>query len=789
MNHRKASLYFFLFLFLVTGCKPGKEEVSSSIKEKWYQNIPQNTGYVFLINKPVKISKLSSTVFDYYVSNSYKNFLNKLDFQFPFYTYIIQKDNKIKSIVSSGITKNFNSVFNEIESNYEGIKIYKTKIDKKNFYGIKLGESIHVSDSRINLENIIRKKNEKIDSSEEEQFIKTDRLLDHNADYNLVQITTELKPDIFNSSVFTFKINELSDIEAYDVIDHTKQIYTGIILKEENKFPDIFKSIQAQDNSIYQYIPEGFTKLSTLSFDDFTGFYSRFSDYFHYQALIKHTTITQFQTLYSINFFEENFNKGIILQLEDATDFLKSNPFSGAYNGYDIYEVNKPELISELFQPVLPKFNAKFFTIIDNNILITENKAYLKQLINTIENRNTLINRTDFKEFTHFFPSGSQLTNLSQVKWNNKKYFIYKNYKVDDENIYSNLLIQKLSSKTKQNAIEHLLTVTMKDAPIIKPQLIYNHKHKTYRIIFQNQDNELVYMDLSGKQLWKKKLDNKIIGKIYPVDLYRNGKIQYTFVTKNKWYIIDRYGRNVEKFPMKFRNEITQSVSVFDYDKNRIYRFGIIRGKKLELYNKDAKKLKGFEYKNKEQIVFPAVHYRIGTKDYILVQKANGQLDILDRRGNIRIPVEEKFDNLTSSWKLYNKRFININSNNELITIDTKGKVKKVQLKSNKPIQFDAQKDLFAAVTDHRLLINNKTFDIELGNYFAPYIYKKKNGKTRVFLSREDNNKIYAFDSKGQAVSFFPITGQQILDIKTLGNKNYLLSYDSERNLMIYRFK
>ncbi len=788
MNYRKTSLYFFLFLFLIAGCKPGKEKASYSIKEKWYENLPQNTGYVFIINKPFKINKLSSTVYDYYVSNSYKNFLNKLDFQFPFYTYIIQKDEKLKSIVSTGLATKFDEVFNEVDGIYDGINIYKTGTKKQSFYGIKLGETIHISDSRINLENIIRTKNEAIKEPEENMLIETDRLLDHNADYNLIQITQELKPDVFNRSVFTIQPGELSEIEAYDVVDYSKQIYTGIVLKHEDKFLDIFKGIQGLDNTIYQYIPEGFTKLSILSFDDFTGFYSRFSEYFHYQPLIKFTTKTQFQTLQSISFFEENFNKAVILQFEDAMDFIKANPFSGVYNGYDIYEVNKPKLISELFQPVFPKFDAKYFAVIDDYILLTENNAYLKQLINAIENRNTLINRTDFKSFTLLFPSGSQLTNLSQIKWDDQKYFIYKNYKVDEENIYSNLLIQKLSSKTKQNAVEHLLTVSMEDTPVIKPQLVYNHKHKTYRIIYQNQDNELIYKDLSGQQLWKKKFDQRIIGKIYPVDLYRNGKIQYTFVTKNKWYIIDRYGRNVEGFPVKLNDEITQSISVFDYDKNRKYRFGIVRGNKFDLFDKEGKKVKGFEYKNKEEIVFPVAHYRIGYKDFILVQKKNGQLDILDRRGNIRIPLDDKFEKLSSPWKLYNKRFINVSTDNKVITIDTKGKVKKAQLKSNKPIQFDAQNDLFAAVSDHWLPLNKKTLDIELGNYYKPYIYKKKNGQTRVFLSREDNNKIYAFDSNGQPIRLFPVTGQQILDIKALGNKNYLLSYDSERNLMIYRF-
>ena len=162
---------------------------------------------------------------------------------------------------------------------------------------------------------------------------------------------------------------------------------------------------------------------------------------------------------------------------------------------------------------------------------------------------------------------------------------------------------------------------------------------------------------------------------------------------------------------------------------------------------------------------------------------------ILDRRGGIRIPLDQKFENLRSNWKVYNRKFINISKQNEVYTIDQKGHFKKAQLGDGKPLQFNAIPNLFAVVTDNKLILNGKTHEIELGSYHTPYIYKTKKGIVFIFLSRDDHNKIYAFDSKGKPVSFSPITGQQILDVKALGNKNYLMSYDSDHNLMIYRFK
>jgi hypothetical protein len=784
------SLFFILGIsfFILQGCKPDSGNDEPVIQEKWYEKLPPKTGYAFLFNKKTDLNKLHSAVYHKYMSKTDNQFLSKLSFNFPLYLYIIQKDEKLKSFISKGIAADFEKVFNEIDGLYNGVNIYKAKYKNKDYFGIKTNEIIYISDSRINLENVIRQKNV---SSDENLLLlqKTDHLLDRNADYNLVQFSNELKPDVFNLSAFKISPSLLSDIEAFDVVDATKQIYTGASFSREEKMMYIFKDISGVDHDIFRYIPQGFTKLSRFSFDDFAGFYTAFSSFFNYQALVKYTTKSLFNTLHSVNFFEENFNKGVILQFEDAQDFIKNNPYSDTYNSYEIYEVKQPNLIYQLFKPVMTPLKTAFFTVSDDYIIMAENKAYLKKLINDFENRNTLIFRKDFENFTDLFPSGAQFENLAQTEINDKKFFIYKSYTADDGNNYVNLLLQKEESKQNREGVEHLLTVSMDETPIIKPQLVYNHKHKTYRIIYQNQNNELVYKDLSGKELWRKKYKEKIIGKIFPVDIYRNGKIQYAFVTKDKWYIIDRYGRNVEGFPVSIKKEITRGLSVFDYDKNRKYRFGIVTGKKFYLYDKKGEKIKGFEYKPNDEISFSPEHFRIGNKDFILIQTAKGHLYILDRRGNIRIPLEENFEDLVKNWKVYNDKFINISKQNDMFTINLKGKVKKGHLGFDKPVKFDAISGLFAAVSDDKLILNNKTFDIPLGNYYAPYVYKMKGGKTLAFLSREDNNKIYAYHTDGKMNSYFPITGQQILDIKPLGNKNYLLSYDSDRNLMIYRFR
>ena len=83
----------------------------------------------------------------------------------------------------------------------------------------------------------------------------------------------------------------------------------------------------------------------------------------------------------------------------------------------------------------------------------------------------------------------------------------------------------------------------------------------------------------------EKKLSGPIIGRINQVDLYKNGRFQMVFSTENRVYVLDIIGKDVGPFPLKFKDKITQAVSVFDYDKNRNYRFLVTQGQSLLMYD------------------------------------------------------------------------------------------------------------------------------------------------------------------------------------------------------------
>lgn len=78
--------------------------------------------------------------------------------------------------------------------------------------------------------------------------------------------------------------------------------------------------------------------------------------------------------------------------------------------------------------------------------------------------------------------------------------------------------------------------------------------------------------------MWKVALGEKIIGNVFMIDYYRNGKNQLLFSGKNDLHLLDRNGNYVERYPVKLRSPGSGPLALFDYDNNQVYRL-IIPGK------------------------------------------------------------------------------------------------------------------------------------------------------------------------------------------------------------------
>ena len=103
----------------------------------------------------------------------------------------------------------------------------------------------------------------------------------------------------------------------------------------------------------------------------------------------------------------------------------------------------------------------------------------------------------------------------------------------------------------------------------IKPFFFTNHITGAKEIFIQDIKNNAYLINAAGRVLWKVPLKERIMGAVYMIDYYRNGKYQLLFSGKNNLHLLDRNGNYVERYPVRLRSPATNSLALFDYDNNR----------------------------------------------------------------------------------------------------------------------------------------------------------------------------------------------------------------------------
>jgi len=124
------------------------------------------------------------------------------------------------------------------------------------------------------------------------------------------------------------------------------------------------------------------------------------------------------------------------------------------------------------------------------------------------------------------------------------------------------------------------------------------------------------------------------VSKIYQVDLFKNGKMQYAFASSHKIYVLDRLGRDSGKFPIRILG--LEHFSVIDYDKSKNYRFvGVDQEGGIYFYSKFGTGLAGWQPKKLGTALSGAItHVRTGSQDFILAIQQDGLVNNFNREAN-----------------------------------------------------------------------------------------------------------------------------------------------------------
>ena len=772
----KKIIFLFSLLVLFNSCSDINNKNISSLnylpaESELILNINDlnNTKEILLKNKnlsSISISKSKILTQLNSLSNEYSNSSGLLSLTSfgknqTAYTYI-REVNSRDSISKSDL----------IKSEYQNSKIFIDTSDTKDIYKIVLGNYIISSSEDIVLENIIRDhdlKNPKIDSD----FLKIIKGADINDPFNI--FINSKNSDLIKKSIsdFSFFPNLNNSWISYDFkysLEEVKMIGATRLNDSINSKLSVLRNLPPSEIKTDKIIPNSFSSFFSFTISDSERFVFNFKNYLKGNDLsTENINFESFNLIDEISFVKDQ-EKFLILEIsniEQLENYFKLNDIENLKN---IKKINLGLDLKTLINTYDEKASFVYAALLDNSLVITQSVSQIKKIINSKAIKDNLSSNSKYLNFKNekskkhsFFWVNNNSNNLDSVDYP----FIGFSGVINENIALLDFDYSKLNQSKETNDIFTEFFLTFENEINSDPIWLKNHINNQYDFAFQDSENYLYYYSNKGNQYWKKKIPQKIIGDIKQVDIYKNGRLQIVFRTENKLYVLDRNGNEVKELSFEIESgENNIPISIFDYEKNRNYRFLVTNDNIIEMFDSRGKKVSGFKPNVFESnIIKDPVHIRIDGKDFIVVQLENGELKILDRRGRDRIKVDQKIQFSENSIYSYMKTFTTTDNQGNLIQIDMDGKLSKKSLNISSDNLIDIKNDNLVYISENILSIKGINITLPFGKYSKPIIF---NESLRMLIGISDlsENNIYLYEDNGELVKGFPLKGNSIIDIR-----------------------
>ena len=631
---------------------------------------------------------------------------------------------------------------------------------------IKEFDVFHKRINNINIYSNSLKNINEIQINYNKDFNKYAKTFNVNDSFSLIlkeEISKEFLNSIFNlnnkiqDNSLSFGVNIFNDkilLNGLSFLDDS--------LKLSN---NIFKGSISSELKNYEITPKNITSLKSYNFKNLNNYLKK--------ASIDEVKENRFSVILNNNSIEITEIKldneqVFIFRLDEIKLFkdylINKNTISIKHRGFEIY--NNTDLDINPFISFANFNNKEKILLFKDYLVFSNNEKTLKQFINDNLNKNTLksnssFNRlfssiSSFNTLNNNYFSGSNYNFFNELNLlNSKNDFTENSFQLVQDNgiIHFNAVISKDTNEDENLKISKLFDVEIDEEIIMYPHFVKNHVTKNLDIVVQDTKNNLYLISKDGKVIWKKKINQPILGQISQIDIYKNGRLQLIFNTKNKIYVLDRNGNNVKQFPKTFNDPITQPLSVFDYDKNKNYRLLVTQGSELLMYDKSGKKVSGFKYKKSiNKISSKPKHFRILNKDFI-VFKIGNKMKILNRKGRERINVNDDINFSNQNVFEYNDKLISTTTDQKLVQIDVNGVI---DLSSLKNLSLNSDGSNLVVLNENSIKLSSNVASIPFGNYGSPQL-SNINKNLLITLYDKQNKKSYLFNKNLILDTSFPI--------------------------------
>ena len=682
---------------------------------------------------------------------------------------------------------------------YNGYLIKKLNKNNNTYYSSEKNGIYIESINKLLIENSLRDSNH-IASNRGNDFDKLYKISNTNIS---LFISDKLKKyiDKFEFLDF-FKISDISDWFQFDIDFNQNQLMINGLSFKKDSIPRKINNLSEIDptiSDIIQIVPNNFNQFERFSYNH--------SQYL--KNVEKNYSIDKLELIKNDSLLFDIFEIGSIVLNKDSISAFSFNnkellnfkiqnytESSYTYRNKKIYVLSIPLFNSNTIDNFYKPFDENYLTILNDILILTKNKGTIEKMILNFTNESTINNSLKFNEIYSKIPKKSNYLKIYNLeKFNDNLFekfgvlkedfpFWINHLLLDDEIIYNTHTIEKSENMTNYLGANLLFSLKLKSPIHLNPKLVTNYISKEKEIITQDDLKNLYLISNSGELIWEKQLKSRIIGNIFQIDLYKNGRLQYAFNTENSFIILDKNGNTVKKINHKKKS--SQGLAIFDYDNIKNYRFLTNSGGDIQMLDSKLKRVNGFNKKNiKSKISNPPKHFRIGSKDYLIINTEK-QLYITDRRGNIRVKIPENLNVSGQEIFINQNSFITIDRFNNLVRIDVNGKISKKPLPLETSYLITANNNNLVTISENIVTINDKIIELPFGNYTSPKIFKIKN-QDFISITDKDQEKIYLFDSKTNLIDNFPIFGTNSIDFSINKKGEKFISSSGESNeVLVY---
>lgn len=543
-------------------------------------------------------------------------------------------------------------------------------------------------------------------------------------------------------------------------------------------------------------------------------------------------TVDFTENLYIV--MHSNDIQSAIQTLNDAADSVnyinKEEKDTLSYRDHLICNLNIKDLFPQLLGSEFSRIKQPYFTQIKDYIVFGNSQNSLRNFINDFENNHTLANDKNYTSFAENISSEANVYYYSSIARSTNIYkgFVTEELSKDIDNkselfkkfesvgiqftfnnkLFYNNIYLKYNPELKQETgtlWESKLDSTVSS----KPYLLINHNTKAKEVFVQDDANKIYLISNTGKVIWTKQLNEKIMSDITQVDVLKNNKLQMVFNTRSFIYMYDRNGNDMKGFPVKLKSPATNSLSVIDYENNNDYRLFIAcENKEILCFNATGEIVKGFKSdKTISPVYLPVTYFNTSGKDHLCAIDISGKIYILDRHGNIRLKIKEQVGRgirnfYIESGKDYSKSFIvSADTLGNVIRINLAGDQEKIKFQDFETSPYFEYRDInndktkeFIFLTRNELKVFNSDKSLLFNYEFktpvtqAPQFFIFPDGKGKIGIVSEVSNEIYLFNDNGSLQDAFPLNGKTPISIGDLNNEGAfnIVTGSADNSIYVY---